>query len=77
MLDGRKICRKCVQIKEWKEFHKNARYSDGFAKVCKKCKQKYDKKHYPKVRDKRINQVEIWRIAQITNQPIDKKHKIE
>jgi len=63
MLTGKKICRKCITIQEWKEFHKNARYDDGRAQICKRCKGKYDKQHYPKVREKRINQVEIWQIV--------------
>lgn len=66
-----KECTKCNENKEYCEFHINKRYDDGYCRVCKKCKRKYDQNNYLEHKDKKMNKIEIW---QMLNPEKVKKH---
>jgi len=58
-----KKCCICQEKKSQEKFHKNKRWGDGRDIKCRQCKKSYDKQHYPKIREKRINQVEIYNLV--------------
>lgn len=41
-----KVCSKCNQPKDFSEFHRDNRSSDGFASRCKECKREARKERY-------------------------------
>ena len=41
-----KMCNKCNEEKEEKEFYKDSSKKDGLSTLCKECKRKYSKKYY-------------------------------
>lgn len=57
-----KKCLKCENNCELLDFHKNKRYEDGLNKICKRCKKSYDSYNYSERKDKKLNQIEIWRM---------------
>jgi len=58
----KKTCHECKKLKFLKEFHKQSKSRDGRMTKCKDCKNLYDKNYYQIVREKRINQSEIWNL---------------
>jgi len=58
-----KKCCICNLEKSLEMYHKNKRWKDGRDIKCRQCKREYDKQHYPKIREKRINQVEIYNLV--------------
>lgn len=40
----RKVCKTCGKLKPIYEFRKDSNCSDGYRNVCKKCKNKYERK---------------------------------
>ncbi len=43
-----KKCRRCQEVKEFTEFQKFARNSDGLQPYCRPCKRQFDREHYEK-----------------------------
>ncbi|MBD3407231.1 MAG: hypothetical protein GF411_14015 [Candidatus Lokiarchaeota archaeon] len=41
-----KVCSKCHQPKDFSEFHRDSKSSDGLASRCKECKRETRKKRY-------------------------------
>ncbi|OUB48209.1 HNH endonuclease [Bacillus thuringiensis] len=50
-MDG-KVCTKCGEFKDYKEYHKNKTYKDGRNGKCKVCRAEIDKLYYQKNRER-------------------------
>lgn len=58
-----KMCRRCLQTKDYLEFHKNKQTKDGYAVYCKPCKSSLDKdwiKSRPDQIEKRKTRSKKW-----------------
>lgn len=69
VIDGKKKCFKCKEVKLVEEFSKNKSNFDGFQKVCKECFSNYEcvKKNYTKKNYKYKNSLEEYFNYKLSN----------
>lgn len=58
----KKVCHECKTKKPIHNFHQQEKALDGHMTKCKDCKKTYDQQYYRLVREKRLNQSEIWNL---------------
>lgn len=60
-----KQCIKCKEVKQFSEFSKNSKKENGVNSLCKKCHSEYRKKYYTLNKEKELEQVKKYQLANL------------